>query len=602
MCGAVVSDRGAFSFTRPGDMLDYLVSREMRNTWHFAHNLEYDLGVLTGGDLHYFTCLFTHSRLLWAETQDQHGHKWRLCDSANIFVGSTVKQLGEMTGLAKGELHPVVERHLRAGRPLSELEPDDQHRVLSYNLRDAEIVYVALMQLQEELLELGGQLQPTIAGISMDLFRRKYLREAWPTPDEGTNNIARQAYYGARTEPYRLGIVENVSGYDISSLYPSVQAAAQFPDPDHLTWELGLSPDRLPLHKPGISQVRLAISDQAVPPLPARSGYHLVFPRGELSGVWPHNELQLAVENGATIRSVDWSLISTRTFNPFTTFIQELYARRVLAASSSPIRAQLFKLILNSAYGRYGLDWADGLQVLKPVASQEELEAYGEVELRMLGGWPYVLAQSSRPQQPAYSNVLIAAYVAAGARIRMHALISEHQAGLAYTDTDSLWTDTPVETGEGLGSLRQVHPPSRMWIVAPKEYAVYRCESLVEAHAKGVGRYNQEFYLLFGETAFESPVRIREGLLQGKAISTWINRIRQRHFQVPKRAPMQWRERQGEYWQTRPWEWQEYQAALRGQTLPPDREGFDPAQLWQDLSALAEKYRLRQAVKDASGT
>lgn len=592
MCGAVVSEHGAYSFTSPGDMLSYLTSRALRNHWLFAHNLEYDLAVLTGGDLHYFTCLFTQSRLLWAETQDAHGHKWRFCDSSNIFVGHSVKDLGTMLTLPKLELHPLVERHLRAGLPLADLPEADQLQVLEYNQRDASIVYQALVALQEELLSLGGQLQATIASISMDLFRRKYLRSAWPTPDPAINSIARQAYYGARTEPYRLGIVEGVSGYDISSLYPSVQAVEQFPAPGHLTWEIPSTPARAPLHRAGISQVRLTVPENMVPPIPARQAYHLVFPYGQLSGVWTHTELELAMANGCTLEAVDWSLVSTRTFNPFEDFIQDLYARRVLAASDSPIRAHLFKLILNSAYGRYGLNWEEGLQVLKPITSQEELESYGEVELRIMGGWPYVLAQSVKSQQPAYSNVLIAAYVAAGARIRMHQLISDHLDGLAYTDTDSLWTSARVEESSGLGGIRQTHPPARLWIVAPKEYAVYTGESLVEVHAKGVGRYNQEFYLLFGETAFDSPVRIREGLRDGRPIATWVSRIRERHFQVPKRAPQTYRVTQGEYWQTRAWEWQEFLRAAEGKSAPPLPLEADPAQLWQDLRRLAEKYRL----------
>ncbi len=557
VCGAVVSDVENAQFTDRLEMLRYLTSAQFRGYWLFAHNLEYDLGVLTSGDLSWLSCLFAGTRLIWAESRDEDGHKWRFCDSCNVFTSDSIADLGLMVGRPKIDLHPRLMELLTSGCDLQTLPPADRRQVLDYNLRDAELLFGALSLLQDELLTLGGELRPTAAGISMDLFRRKYLVEPWPTPHPGLNDLARQGYHGARVEPYRLGRCTGVTGYDYRSLYPSVQSELLFPDPGVLQIEVGGDGRRSRIEDEGLSHVTLQIGDTDAPPLPVSLGGRLFFPVGRLTGVWPHNELRHAVECGATIERIHWSLWSPRSFNPFEEFIDDLYHRRMLHSSDGDLRARLFKILLNSAYGRYGINSDNSLSVLEPLRPPVDWAKHRDTEFHLIGDWPYALRPVLDTAQPAYCNVLIAAYVTAGARVVMHRAIQGCVEQLVYTDTDSLWTTGELATGDALGELRVTHEKRDLWVVAPKEYAIFSGEHLQEAHAKGVPDSLAYLYLTTGHATFKSPVGLRESLARDLTLATWVKRLRSRRHAWPKRPPDLAQGRTDDWWPTRPWDFAE---------------------------------------------
>jgi len=569
VCGAAVDDTGTYSFTDPDDLLRFLTCPSHRSHWIFAHNLEYDLGVMLGGDLRSFSCLFAKSRLLWAETQDAKGRKYRFCDSSNLFSGRSVADLGRMVDCLKIDLHPRLAEHLKEGLPLHTLPPDDQWQITTYNCRDAEILYLALEALQEELLSMGGQLQPTIAGCSMDLFRRRYLIDPWPVPGDEINRLARLAFYGARVEPHVLGRIGGINGYDISSLYPSVQARAQFPYPGTLVLDVeGANQDTI-LRREGIAQATISVPGEACPSLPVRLSGRLFFPEGRLVGAWTHVEIRHALEAGARLERIEWDLWSTTTFNPFADFIQALYRQKKLYASSGDMRLETFKQLLTSAYGRYGIQWEEGLEILEPLIPPVDWAKYAGADLRLINGWPYALMPAAVKRQPAYCNVLIAAHISAGARVCMHQEIERVADRLAYTDTDSLWIQGEMPEGDGLGEFRQVAGPVAMLVVAPKEYAIYSGEALIEAHAKGIPSELQEYYLLYGQAGFKSPVGIKEAALHGKPLATWVQRLRSRQYQWPKRAPLLELGREAGHWKTRPWDFQEIQSLIAQEEATP---------------------------------
>lgn len=568
VCASVVSDLGEQLFTTRRDTLEYLFSRELRDYWIFAHNLEYDIGVLTGGDLRPFKVLFAGSNLLWVEKATSDRHKWRLMDSLNILPHTTIKELGLMVNLGKLEPHPLIMEHLKLGRPLNQLQPLDQRRVLDYCLRDSQILYKALMTIQDLLNSLGGELRPTVSGCAMDLYRRRFMDKVWPVVDPAINRVARIAYFGARTEPYVLGRTEGVNGYDISSLYPSVMAKANFPHPGYLVLDHEVSSLNSILKYEGVSQCTVIVPDVDPPVLPGRVSSHLFFPTGKMTQAWPHNELRFALERGVKIENVEWSLWSRYSFSPFGEFIDKLYSERVLAASQQPIIAHFFKLLLNSSYGRFGVNAEDGLTELVPLASNSDWPKVQGGTLKFLNNWPYALKGMDEPRQPAYANSLIASYITAEARIKMHSLIERNLGGLIYTDTDSLWTSSTIETGQGLGELRQIEQDRTFWCIAPKEYAVFSGEYLTEAHAKGVPEQQRMFFLQAGFAAFDSPVGLREGLRHNIQPSTWITRYREKRYALPKRPPASLFDLAGERLTTRPWNYQELLRAFQSEKAP----------------------------------
>jgi hypothetical protein len=562
VCAAVVSDRGKFTFTDRQAAIDYIFSRDLRDYWIFAHNLEYDLSTLMSGDLRPYRVLFAGDRILWCELVSEDRHKWRLVDSTNIFTATSIEDLGLDIGHAKIELHPTLMEHLRQGLPLHLLDGLDQRRVLDYCLRDAEILYLALEAVQEEILSVGGQLKPTVAGISMDIFRRKFMEKPWPVIDPVFNRLARTAYFGARTEPYILGRCEHVNGYDISSLYPSVMREIDFPYPGYLVLDDQPSGIEKILSKEGITQCTIDIPDDDPPILPGRLKSHLFFPTGELTQAWPHTELRYALDHGAKVKKVDWSLWSNYVFSPFQDFIDRLYERRCLCASSSKVKERLFKLLLNSAYGRFGISEDGGLKELIAITDDNQWNDLRGATLYYLNNWPYALRDIVDTEPLPYANNFISAYVTAAGRIKMHGLIKQSIGKLIYTDTDSLWTFGEIPTNEGIGQLRQVESDRDFWVVAPKEYAVFSGEYMLEAHAKGIPEAHRLMYLKRGTASFDAPVGLREGLRGGLTPATWINRIRTKRYSLPKRPPVAVTTEEQTAYPTRPWSWPELQLAF----------------------------------------
>lgn len=537
VCGSVASDLETVIFEDPQAMLDYLLSRPFRGYWLCAHNLEYDLGVLTGGDLHFLTCLFAGSRLLWAETSDGARHKWKFVDSLNIFPGMKLSDLGEMVGRPKLDLPPEVEAHLRRGGKLSALPPELAQVVRRYNVRDATILYQALSEFQDELLALGGQLRPTISGIALDLFRRKYLDLPFPTLDGDLSHLVRGSYYGARSEPFRLGTVEGVSAYDVNSLYPYVLSSQQFPHPGGLVLDTQPNREHFPLDREGVSMCRVFVPDDSLPLLPARYKNRLFFPTGVFDGIFPHSELRFALGSGVELVDVSWSLWAKSTFNPFETFVSDLYARRKLAASDSPLKQQVYKLILNSLYGRFGVNWEQGLQVLQGVPPDPDWDDFAGSELRLINGYLYALRRQQPESPPFYANVLVSAYTTAGARLHLYNLMKLSEQGLVYVDTDCVFTTGELPTGEGLGLLKLEYDRKRFQVVAPKEYAIFSGDEIVEIHAKGIPRDKRLEYLNTGKVSFDSPLGLMEGFTGKGSVSQWVERLRTRQRVIPKRCP-----------------------------------------------------------------
>lgn len=562
VCGAVVCGSGNHIFYNRAAMLEFLLSPALRNHYIFAHNLDYDLGVLTGGDMTPFNITFNGSSILWAEYHDDHKHKRLFLDSLNLFPGASVDELGKDVGQWKLELHPFLKQWLIDGKPLAALDKDDQWRITSYCLRDAEIIFEAVGQLQDELNSLGGELKPTVSGCSMDLFRRKFMKSAWPIVDENINRLARQAYYGARCEPYRLGRVTGVNGYDYSSLYPSIMATAQFPHPGKIVQEIQPNQYRHLLKRDGVAQVSVRIPESVCPPLPIRVDKKLFFPSGTTKGVWTLSELRTACETGTEILSCDWILFSYQTFNPFTDFIESLYKLRVLHAQDSKLKERFFKKLMNSAYGRYGLNPDSGLTDLVPIRKQEDFETYRGGYFYLWRGYPYILYPRPQTGQPAYANALIASYISAGARIKMHGQITANIEGLCYTDTDSLWTSGEIASSSGLGQLRQTAANLDLWVVAPKEYAVFSGEHLEHAYAKGIPDQYKLTYIKEGQVSFKRPNTLKESVQRNLTPAEWAMRLKTTQQTWPKRAPLFDRPVERAYFETRPWQLEELRQTL----------------------------------------
>jgi hypothetical protein len=537
VCGSVVSGAMVNFFTDLHEMWQTLLDYGSRGYWIFSHNLEYDLPVIADDRVAQMDMLFVDSGLLWG-TYLYNGKKVKFYDSLNLFPRWSVAGLGAMVGMPKLSVSKEILFRLSKGEHYLNFDLFEQKEIERYCIRDAEILYKSLALIQDTVMDLGGNLRPTISGASMDVYRRRFHKWPWHTLGESTNKLARGAYYGGRVEPFQLGYIPNVSMYDTNSLYPYVQNNIKFPHPNSL--QLLTLP---PLHGDwwkweGVCQAKVTVPQCYIPPLPYKHEGKLFFPYGTMDSIWTLWELRMALMAGAMLHGVSWVLGTPKTFNPFHEYIDTLYSLRSKYLHEGDPQANILKLLMNSLYGRFGLDPDKGLYravTLTGTSRDDELVGYKTYNL---GNYVIAYGRIEGMNQPAYVNLLFAAQIASSARVHLYNSLVEQGEQSIYCDTDSIITQGSMDTKDQLGGWRQEFTGASVEIIAPKEYAISVPGQKPEYVVKGIPFYKNEEYIKNGAVNFMRAVSIREGFQQHKDPSTWIEVLHTRDFSIPKRRPV----------------------------------------------------------------
>jgi hypothetical protein len=266
--------------------------------------------------------------------------------------------------------------------------------------------------------------------------------------------------------------------------------------------------------------------DATSPRLPARLDGKLYFPVGELEGCWTLAELRAAEARGAAILRLDWIIGSEKTFNPFDDFVEHLWRRRQGSLVSRPPEAALLKLLLNSLYGRFGLDPDNGLMRLIGLPDDWLTDKYRGYKTSQWGNVAVAYGPVASTRAPAYVNVLLAAQTAALARLELLQGLEGQGCALVYCDTDSILTQGALPTGDGLGEWRLQAEGVTADLLAPKEYSLHNTAMGEEFIVKGVPARLAQQYLETGTARFKRALGFREALKQGRNPSEWVEVLR----------------------------------------------------------------------------
>jgi len=406
-------------------------TREKTRLYMFAHNWGFDFPVLHG-----FTELPKIGFKLKSAVADAppliltyRGEKRtiKIIDTLNIWRTS-LEQIGDSIGMEK-----LVMPKPDAGKKAWD----------EYGKRDTEIIRVAVIQWLAFLVDHDlGYFSPTLASQSFNTYRHRFMN----TPIFCDNNekalsISRKAYVGGRTECFRLGEYTDDFYYvDVISMYPSVMRKNHYPNklvsvygrPDTkelLRWSKMFSM---------IGEVDL-ITDKPIYPLIVDN--KLTFPTGEFSTCLAHPELMCAIERGH-IKKVHKVACYERA-ELFTDFIDTIHAlRKTAKKEGNKTQAWLFKILMNSLYGKFG-------------QRGRRYETVGECEPNEIGVWLEIDADTNEvinkrkfggieqewvaEDESRHSFPAIAATVTSYARQLLWE--SMEQAGLEnvfYCDTDSM--------------------------------------------------------------------------------------------------------------------------------------------------------------------
>lgn len=395
-----------------------------------------------------------------------------------------------------------------AQRPGSDTDFKDPSAHPCY--RAAGIIWKFARLYQTTLNALGGQMKMTAASTAMDLFRRAFLTDEIPPTDPDRNLIARACYYGGRVENYRVGTDRDINVYDVNSLYPAVMRDL----------EVGLPSSYHRLYKPHILSTYLDYPGQwfgtiqlpaaFIGPLPLKANHRLYYPYGTMRGSWTFSEVRNALENGARVLDTEWVIYASQGIKPFGPYVDALYARKMASTATLDPAREVYKLLLNSLYGKFGQHSDTGLQSLEVPTGDFELEDYADCQPVSIAGYLCFLRERPTHIQSPHVQVMWAAEIAAQARVKLYDYLQPLDMEVNYCDTDSIHTSERLSTNDSLGSLKLERTFARVSYYAPKEYGGITSRGEFIAHAKGIPEAQQAEYLRCGHAAFTRPLHTLE--------------------------------------------------------------------------------------------
>ncbi len=474
-------------FYNTGNVREFLKwLQERPEKYIYALNLQYDLGNLFGDELDALDLTLVGGRLIKAAW----GGKV-FVDVFNIWPMSVAK-IGKVFGIEK-------------------LETSSMTTDKAYVFRDCEIIYAAMEFAWKLAADFDiKECPPTLGGLCI-----KAWKHMGGVNCHDTSPLCREAYYGGRVELFKEFNESNHVCYtDINSLYPS-QMLKDFPA-ELIPW----TEERLP--KYGVARVTIKIPKTAFGPLPYRSDDgRILYPYGQITGVWTIAEINAAISRGARILERHDCLGTDEAIRPYGSFITEVYERR-LAAKTEPEKL-FYKLLMNNLYGRLGTGGTIGRTVWRTADNENDGISYGE---KVLVNYQMPLAQET--------NWIHAAYVTAYGRIRLLEFMEKIGAdNMIYCDTDSTIFDCatktiPFECSNKLGEMKLEDWLPRVQTYAPKEYRAGD-----KYKAKGVPVRLAETFLTTGRAEFDLPFKLRESITfydrgNARKLSVWRKVVKER--------------------------------------------------------------------------
>jgi len=383
--------------------------------------------------------------------------------------------------------------------------------------------------------ELGCEVKTTIAATAMDLWKRQYAMKRLFMPPEWLNEYVREAYHGGFVFIFRKGVAKDVSYYDMRSLYPFVLAYRAYPDIASMRFETKRPSIDNILKYEGFSRVRVSYPECYFPILPVVINNYLTTCTGEYEGMWTHVELREAIKRGCKVVQVYENIYFTRWVSPFTSYMQDLYLRRLRCQQSDDEFHAVYKLFMNALSGKFGQRTDN--QLYEPV-DVDSIKSVKELEGCMIfkaGGREYVIKARRSGHTPDFINVIWAAYMTAYARLQLVYHLEQAFPCVYACDTDSVFTTYEYCTGGELGDMSRKEGPSDWVFQYPKQYAGWDDLGNWIGRTKGVPRDLQPEFFETERSIWKKPATMKESLRMGLEPGTWIERIRQNRPKPDKR-------------------------------------------------------------------
>lgn len=426
------------------DDVDHFVKTKKR-CFMFAHNAGYDV-IATGCipsliKRGYRVQAFSDSNPFFVKLS-KYKEGTKEVDRSLTIVSSTnyyqcsLAELGECFGIPKTEINYAT--------------PTIQEAI-PYCRNDVLILKVAMEAFIDFVkAEKLGSFALTIAGQAMKAFRCRFLKPdtIFIHREKPSLILEREAYAGGRNEAWRIGTVPGPIYYvDVNSMYPAVMIENKFPV-KLLTYRKRAKLGELKKFIDKGYQVIASVKLRAKQPIYFKKDRKLVFPVGEFTTTLSTPELIRAIQDNSIIEVYKMNLYECDYI--FREYVDYFYNKRLEAKSAGDaVKSLLFKIFLNSLYGKFGqkaLNWEKIDDADPSIIKTETIVNVRTGQRRtykVFGGSRFVKVDKKDGDNEAYNSFpAIAAHVTAYARMLLWKYIET--AGLDnvyYMDTDSLFVN-----------------------------------------------------------------------------------------------------------------------------------------------------------------
>jgi hypothetical protein len=471
------------TFKDAGDLRTYILEHG-REVW--AHNVQYDIGNIFGDRLTDLEYKITRGVFVKAVYR-KSGHYVRFYDTMKLLPLS-LRNIGNAMGVKKGIM----------GRGNME----------KYCRRDVEILKGIVEGMEKSFSEkFGIKLAYTLGGNAMRIFRTMYKGNL-SLPKQFDEYI-RRSYYGGRVELFRVGKVRgDIFEADVNSMYPSVMKDISFPDWNRLKFT---ESRKSFVDREGFTFCRVR-SPLAIPVLPFKTeSGELTFPSGTFSGVWTNKELRVLIRDGGAVERIYWSIYSKKSVpSIFRDYVDTLY--QLKRTDDNQYRVLLWKLLLNSLYGKFG--FRGDVENIVPLDADKGTDGI------IVFGKERPFCMEERKVTSKYQNVAIASYITASARLRLYEGLKRAGKSAVYCDTDSIFTTEDIwPKTDKLGEFSAKGKYNGGEFLLPKLYQVGK-----KVRAKGMRIPNRMAWNDFrrkGYSVTVRPTKIKTAIREGIPVNIW---------------------------------------------------------------------------------
>jgi len=378
-------------------------------------------------------------------------------------------------------------------------------QVLEYLKHDCMGLYEVLSSFKNIIENLNGKMGLTIASTAMRSFKNGYCKDFPKMEYRSINDEMRQAYFGGRTEIFRMHAKELIDDYyyyyDINSLYPYVMMHNEFPCSRPTIMRYPSKQDIF--ENVGITKAKITIpGSEYLPCIPSKikSGYNkkLMFTVGISCGYLDNSILKMGYEQGYTIEPIKSFFF--RSSDLFSDYVKTFYDIKKRQKNGTPMYL-IAKLLLNSLYGKFGQRQDSEMVIKDPFPNKKKYAFKDYVDFQT--GWVRVSQEGKGKHYLPH----IAIHVTALAQLELYKTMKEiYDKGyhLYYCDTDSITTDyRNLPVSDRIGDWKLEKRLLSGEFILPKTYHTVNDDHVEEMRVKG---YNKTLREKIDKNAFRNAI------------------------------------------------------------------------------------------------